>query len=167
MREPVSDTMKTVILALGSNIGDGPAHLRQAITAIAALEKVQRVRQSSLYRTPPWGKTDQDWFTNAALVIRTLLPPMALLEACLRIEAQQGRIRQERWGPRVIDIDMITYEGVTSTDPRLTLPHPAAHERAFVLLPLCEIAPGTLLKGKTAEEWLAGVDQSGIVQQKA
>ena len=98
------------------------------------------VRQSSVLTTKPWGKTDQPDFANQAVAVETSLDPIALLDVILGIELDMGRVRQEVWGPRLIDIDMIAYERVEMTSPRLTLPHPYAHERDFVLVPLGEIA---------------------------
>ena len=152
----------TACLALGSNLGDKVGHLRQAAAAIAQLPQTRILAQSSIYRTPPWGKTDQDWFANAALSVETALSPHALLEAVLEIERRLGRIRRERWGPRIIDIDVLTHgDAVLATDT-LTLPHPAMTERAFVLVPLNEIAPDLVIRGKTVRHWLAALDATGI-----
>ena len=127
-------------LSLGANIGDPPAQLAEAITRMAAHPAVSVVRQSSVLTTKPWGKTDQPDFANQAVEVETSLEPIALLDVILGIELDMGRVRQEVWGPRLIDIDMIAYERVEMTSPRLTLPHPYAHERDFVLVPLGEIA---------------------------
>ncbi len=114
----------------------------------------RRCRKSSLWRarafyeTPPWGKTDQPAFANAALTVRTSLSPRALLETGLEIERAMGRVRLERWGPRRIDIDVLTYGDEHIAEPHLTIPHPAIAERAFVLVPLLEIAPDFVLDGK-------------------
>ncbi|WP_284178430.1 2-amino-4-hydroxy-6-hydroxymethyldihydropteridine diphosphokinase [Rhabdaerophilum sp. SD176] len=149
-------------LALGSNLGDKVGHLRQAATAIAQLPQTRILAQSSIYRTPPWGKTDQDWFANAALSVETNLSPAALLAAVLEIERQLGRVRRERWGPRIIDIDVLAHgDAVLATDT-LTLPHPAMTERAFVLVPLNEIAPDLVIRGKPVNQWLAGLDAASI-----
>ncbi|MFY8114795.1 MAG: 2-amino-4-hydroxy-6-hydroxymethyldihydropteridine diphosphokinase [Rhabdaerophilum sp.] len=152
----------TAHLALGSNIGDKIGHLRQAAAAIGRLPATRLLRQSSIYRTPPWGKTDQDWFANAALSVETGLAPQALLDAVLEIERQLGRIRRERWGPRVIDIDVLLHGEAVLATPTLTLPHPAMTERAFVLIPLAEIAPDLVIRGKGIGEWLTGLDAGGI-----
>ena len=127
-------------LSLGANIGDPPAQLAEAITRMAAHPAVSVVRQSSVLTTKPWGKTDQPDFANQAVAVETSLEPLELLDVILGIELDMGRVRQEVWGPRLIDIDMIAYERVEMTSPRLTLPHPYAHERDFVLVPLGEIA---------------------------
>ncbi|MCZ8182234.1 MAG: 2-amino-4-hydroxy-6-hydroxymethyldihydropteridine diphosphokinase [Beijerinckiaceae bacterium] len=149
-------------LALGSNLGDKVGHLRRAAEAIAQLPETRILARSSIYRTPPWGKTDQDWFANAALAVETALSPPALLAAVLEIERRLGRVRRERWGPRIIDIDVLAHgDAVLATDT-LTLPHPAMTERAFVLVPLNEIAPDLVIRGKTVKQWLAGLDATGI-----
>lgn len=130
-------------LALGANIGDPPAQLDAALTALAAQPDIEVLARSSVRVTAPWGKTDQPEFFNMAASIRTRLDPHQLLLACLGVEAEMGRQRLEHWGPRVIDIDVIAYERVILNTPNLTLPHRFAHERDFVLTPLREIAPGT------------------------
>ena len=126
-------------LSLGANIGDPPAQLAEAIRRIDAHPAIGVIRQSSVLATKPWGKTDQPDFANQAVAVETSLEPLELLDVMLGIELDMGRVRQEVWGPRLIDIDMIAYERVEMTTPRLTLPHPHAHERDFVLVPLGEI----------------------------
>ena len=149
-------------LALGSNMGDKLGHLDAALRAIAALPGTNLRRASHIYRTPPWGKTDQDWFANAVVEIETTLAPEALLDAVLAIEIEQGRVRRERWGPRIIDIDILSYGEIRLALPRLTLPHPAMSERAFVLMPLREIAPDYRIGSQTIAERLAELDTQGI-----
>ena len=136
-------------LSLGANIGDPPAQLAEAIRRMAAHPAVSVVRQSSVLTTKPWGKTDQPDFANQAVEVETSLEPIALLDVILGIELDMGRVRQEVWGPRLIDVDMIAYERVEMTSRRLTLPHPYAHERDFVLVPLGEIAADVV-------EWIVG-----------
>ena len=128
-------------LVLGANIGDPPAQLAEAVRRIDARPAISVVAQSSVLTTKPWGKTDQPDFANQAVAVETSLEPLDLLDVILGIELDMGRVRKEVWGPRVIDIDMIAYERVEMATPRLTLPHPHAHERDFVLAPLGEIAP--------------------------
>lgn len=152
----------TAYLAVGSNIGDKVGNLRAAVEAIAALPETRVTARSSAYRTPPWGKTDQDWFANAVIAVETGLAPLALLEACLAIEVRLGRIRRERWGPRLIDIDLLRHGRSARTSEYLTLPHPAMHERAFVLIPLQEIAPRIKVAGQPINTLLAGLDTAGI-----
>ena len=126
-------------LSLGANLGDPPAQLAEAIRRIAAHPAIHVGRQSSVLATKPWGKTDQPDFANQAVEVETSLTPLELLDVILGIELAMGRVREEVWGPRLIDIDMIAYERVEMQTPRLTLPHPYAHERDFVLDPLREI----------------------------
>lgn len=149
-------------LALGSNIGDKVGHLRQAMQAIAALPGTRITARSSVYRTPPWGKTDQDWFANAVIAVETTLAPEPLLAACLAVERELGRVRRERWGPRVIDIDVLLHGDHAWASPSLTLPHPAMTERAFVLVPLAEIAPDLMVKGHSVRHWRDRLETTGI-----
>lgn len=130
-------------LSLGANIGDPPAQLAEAVRQLAAHEHIAVAIQSSVIRTKAWGKTDQPDFANMALEIETDLTPHDLLSATQTIEAGLGRVRHEKWGPRLIDIDMIAYERLEMDTDRLTLPHRFAHERDFVLVPLREISPET------------------------
>ena len=136
-----------VALALGSNIGGKVDNLRRALRAIASEGGVELTAVSRFYRTAPWGKTDQDWFVNACALARTKLEPEALLERVKRLEVELGREPTERWGPRVIDIDLIAYGDVALKTERLTLPHPELFNRAFVLMPLAEIAPDLVIAG--------------------
>lgn len=133
--------MAEAILALGANIGDPAAQIEAAISAIAENERITLLRRSSIIITPPWGVTDQNEFHNGAVLVETDLQPLELLDVCQAIEKRLGRVRTTKWGPRVIDIDMIAYDRVEMKSERLTIPHPYAHERAFVLDPVREIAP--------------------------
>ena len=128
-------------LSLGANIGDPPGQLAQAIAHIAANPQITVTKQSSRLITKPWGKTDQPDFANMTIEISTTLQPLALLDVLLGIELVMGRVRDIVWGPRLIDIDIIAYDRLELSAPRLKLPHPHAHEREFVLDPLREIAP--------------------------
>ena len=130
-------------LSLGANIGDPAAQLDEAIRQMDAHFDIQVTSQSQKIITKAWGKTDQPDFANMAIAVETSLEPIDLLDVLLGIELAMGRVRKEVWGPRLIDIDIIAYEGVEMKTPRLTLPHPYAHERDFVLDPLREIAPDT------------------------
>jgi dihydropteroate synthase len=144
---PKDDGKARIVLALGGNVGDKANNLRRALSAIAAEPGVELTAVSRLYRTPPWGKTDQDWFVNACALGRTSLAPEALLERVKRLEVELGRKPTERWGPRVIDIDLIAYDEVALKTERLTLPHPELFNRAFVLVPLAEIVPDLVIGG--------------------
>ena len=152
-----------VLLGLGGNVGDAAATIA---AALARLEEsgVAIVARSSLYRTAPWGKTDQPPFVNACAVVRTDLAPRALLARILAVEIDLGRQRGERWGPRTIDIDILDYDGLALDEPGLTLPHPHLTERAFVLIPLAEIAPDRVVAGRPVRDWAAAVDGSGVTR---
>jgi 2-amino-4-hydroxy-6-hydroxymethyldihydropteridine diphosphokinase len=117
---------------------------------------------SSLYRTPPWGKLDQPDFLNAAAAVETALSPRALLDLCLDVERRLKRVREERWGPRLIDIDILVFGDRVIHETGLEVPHPRMLERAFVLAPLAEIAPGLSVGGRSVSERLVAVDISGI-----
>ncbi|WP_420963804.1 2-amino-4-hydroxy-6-hydroxymethyldihydropteridine diphosphokinase [Brucella sp. IR073] len=155
--------MKRAWLGLGGNIGDPVAAMGQALRMLDERKDARVVKVSSVYRTPPWGKTDQAWFHNACAEIETALSPVALLDACLDIEKGLKRLRLERWGPRTIDIDVLAFEGVEHLDaPTLTLPHPRMTDRAFVLVPLAEIAAGLAVNGRTVAEWRDACDDKGV-----
>lgn len=159
---PPTDTHVEAYLGLGGNVGDPVASMAEALRRIDADPHCMVAAVSRLYRTPPWGKTDQDWFVNAAAAIRTALSPEALLDLCLDIERAMKRVRSERWGPRTLDIDILAYDAVEMSGPRLELPHPRMIERAFVLMPLVDVAPELAVGGAHVAAWLAGVDQTGI-----
>src|SRR6202451_2494165 len=144
---PKDDGKARIILALGGNVGDKARSLRRALRAIARERGIELTAVSRLYRTAPWGKTDQDWFVNACALGRTSLKPEALLQRVKRLEVEVGREPAVRWGPRVIDIDLIAYDEVTLKTERLTLPHPELFNRAFVLVPLTEGAPDLVIAG--------------------
>lgn len=129
-------------LSLGSNMGDRRANLRMAIERLGAVHGLAITRVSRTYRTAPVGVTDQPEFLNLVLEARATLAPGALLQASQTVERELGRTRGERWGPRIIDIDLLLYDDVAIATPELTLPHPRMWERAFVLVPLAEIASG-------------------------
>lgn len=155
--------MVRAFVALGSNLGDTQAHLRLALEALARLPQTRLVAQSRLYRTPPWGVLDQPPFLNAAVELETALAPHALLDELSAIEQAAGRLREgERWGPRTLDLDLLHVDGVVLNDARLTLPHPRIAERAFVLLPLAELAPELDLPGQgRVASLLDAIDKHG------
>ena len=132
-------------VGLGANLGDPAANVRVAAARLAALPGISACRLSGLYETAPWGKTDQPWFVNAAAELTVDLPPDDLLTALQAIEADLGRVRHERWGPRTIDLDYLLDERHTSSTPRLMLPHPELENRAFVLAPLADLRPDLVL----------------------
>lgn len=135
--------MSKAYLSLGANLGDPVAQIKAAIAQLNDHAAIAVIAQAPLRRTKPWGKTDQPDFFNTAIEIETGLSPLQLLKVCQSVENALGRQRAERWGPRTIDIDIIAYERIEITEAQLTLPHPHAHERDFVLEPLREIAPQT------------------------
>jgi dihydropteroate synthase len=141
------DGRARIALALGGNVGDKALSLRRALRAIAREPGIELTRVSRLYRTAPWGKTDQDWFVNACVLGLTRLGPEALLERMKALEIDLGRTPGERWGPRLIDIDLVAYDDIALRTERLTLPHPELFNRAFVLVPLAEIAPDLVIAG--------------------
>ncbi len=149
-------------LGLGGNIGDPVAAMAAALQRLDTREDCRVVAVSRLYRTPPWGKTDQADFYNACAAVETRLSPEALLDACLEIEREMKRVRIERWGPRTIDMDVLTYDGVESRTDRLEIPHPRMSERAFVLMPLADIAASMLVNGRSVAAWLEESDRTGI-----
>lgn len=156
--------VRAAYLGLGGNLGDRAATLARAADAIGRLPGTRLLARSSLYETPPWGETEQGAFLNAALAVETDLSPERLLAEGLAIERSLGRVRERRWGPRAIDIDILHVEGVGRTEPGLVLPHPYLTERAFVLVPLAEIAPALEIEGRSVASWLAGLDRTGITR---
>lgn len=151
------------LIGLGSNVGDKPANIAQAIELLTGPGDIRLVRASSLYRTAPWGVLDQDWFVNACIAVATDLEPHDLLARCLGAEQTMKRVREQRWGPRVIDVDVLTYRDAVLNDPDLTLPHPRITERAFVLVPLSEIAPEIEIAGHPLAHWLARVNTGEVI----
>ncbi len=138
--------MAAALISAGSNLGDSLTTLRQAV-AESAQQAGEVTACSAVYRTRPWGFTAQPDFLNAAFALETNLPPDELLAVLQRIELTHGRERLQHWGPRTLDLDIIDYAGVTADSQRLTLPHPRALQRAFVLLPLDEIVPDYIFTG--------------------
>jgi 2-amino-4-hydroxy-6-hydroxymethyldihydropteridine diphosphokinase len=150
------------IVSLGSNIGDKAGNIARAITELTADGKVTLAARSRDYRTPPWGKTDQDWFVNACIAVKTALPPRELLNRCQAVEAKLKRVRKEHWGPRVIDLDVIWFRGESIDEPDYIVPHPRTLERAFVLVPLAEIAPDLVIAGRSVSAHLARIERTGV-----
>jgi 2-amino-4-hydroxy-6-hydroxymethyldihydropteridine diphosphokinase len=156
--------MAEALIALGGNVGDVRATLERAVAMLCDGTAIRPLARSSDYRTPPWGVTDQAAFVNAALAVTTALSPHELLDRAMACERRLGRDRSQEthWGPRPIDIDILAYDDVEIRDPDLTLPHPLLFERAFVLVPLAEIAPDRMIGGIRVRDALARVDVSGI-----
>lgn len=138
----------TAVIALGSNLDDPEAHVRRAFAQLAALPDTRVTGRSSLYRTAPVGYADQPSFVNACAKVETRLAARALLDALLAIERQHGRVREIPNGPRTLDLDVILYGGAMIDVPGLQVPHPRAHERAFVLAPLVEVWPEAEIPGR-------------------
>jgi len=155
----------TAWVALGSNQGRSRRHLRDAAAALSTLPGTSLRAVSSLYRTPPWGDPDQDDFLNAVACLRTSLEPEPLLDRLLDTERRLGRERksERRWGPRTIDLDLLLHGAAEVDSPRLVLPHPRLHERAFVLVPLAELDPALPIpRHGTVANCLDGLDRTGI-----
>ncbi|ALV26951.1 2-amino-4-hydroxy-6-hydroxymethyldihydropteridine diphosphokinase [Pannonibacter phragmitetus] len=152
----LADNAVRAALGLGSNMGDPKANLAAAIARLDASEGISVLAVSSAYRTPPWGPIPQDDYRNICLVIETVLSPRDLLGRCLEIERELGRVRDVRWGPRIIDIDVLIYGGEQVEEEHLSIPHPRMGERAFVLVPLAEIWPDAPIGGgRSAAQALA------------
>jgi 2-amino-4-hydroxy-6-hydroxymethyldihydropteridine diphosphokinase len=153
---------KTVYLGLGTNLGDREANLHDAMTALPP--SILVLEQSPVYATQPWGVIDQPTFLNLVLKGKTRLAPLALLAYLKDLEIRLGRLPSVRYGPRKIDIDILLYADLILDRPGLTIPHPGLHERAFVLVPLADLAPDLIhpVFRKTICQLLAGVDISGV-----
>lgn len=150
-------------IGLGSNLDDPPAQLARAQDELDSIPGTRLLRRSSLYRSAPWGVVEQPVFVNAVVEIETRLSPRALLHALLSIEQAHGRDRAvERWGPRTLDLDLLAYADLRIDEPGLVVPHPRLAQRAFVLMPLAEIAADFVVAGAgRVRELLARVDQAG------
>jgi 2-amino-4-hydroxy-6-hydroxymethyldihydropteridine diphosphokinase len=151
-------------LGLGGNVGDSRIILDRAVTLLCDGKGVRLIARSADYRTSPWGFKNQPPFINLCIAVETTLSPCDLLARAQEVEQQLGRDRahEKRWGPRTADIDIIAYDNLTIDELGLTLPHPRLFERAFVLMPLAEIAPDLVIGGKSVRAALAGIDPAGI-----
>ena len=156
--------MAEALLGLGGNLGDVRLSLDRAVELLCEDGRAKVRAQSSDFRTPPWGVEDQPAYINRCVMLETGLGPRALLERALAVERALGRdrARERRWGPRPIDIDLLSYDDVVIDEPGLTLPHPHWAQRAFVLVPLAEIAADRVIGGVSVRDALARVDASGI-----
>ncbi len=156
--------MTEALLALGGNVGDSRSILDRAIAMLCDGKEVRLTARSSDYRTPPWGLKYQPSFVNLCIAVETKLPPRDLLERAQAVELRLGRDRahEKRNGPRTADIDIIAYDDVALDTPNLTLPHPRLFERAFVLVPLNEIAGNRVIAGRKISEALGDLDLAGI-----
>jgi len=146
------------ILSVGGNLDDVVKAFAAAINALRDHPQVSDVRNSSVWRTRPWGRKDQPDFLNMVLKLSTAMTPQLLLGFCQSLETAAGRVRQARWAPRTLDIDIVSFDDLSVNSRYLTIPHPRAHERLFVLAPMVQIAPEQRLRGYAVEEWLARLD---------
>lgn len=149
------------VIGIGANLGDRLATMREAVRRVEDVEGVRLIARSHVYETAPVGVLDQPTFLNGAISALCTLSPMALLEALLGVERALGRTRSSadvRWGPRAIDLDVLWLEGIVLADPRLVVPHPRLHERAFALVPMLEIVPGAI-DPRSGEPFVAPHDE--------
>nr|AAU84902.1 6-hydroxymethyl-dihydropterin-pyrophosphokinase [Peptoclostridium acidaminophilum] len=154
--------MISACISLGSNMGERLSNLKAAVDMVAGLETTALTAESAVYETEPWGLKDQDRFLNMCIKIETELSPKELLKKLQEIELGLGRKRLIRWGPRTIDLDILIYDDVQMDDEQLTLPHPRITERAFVLMPLLEIAGDIIINGRHLSSWLEDISDQGI-----
>lgn len=158
--------MSPAWLALGGNVGDSRALLDRAIAMLCEGTRVRLTARSSDYETPPWGVTDQPPFVNLCIAVETTLAPRDLLLRAHEVERALGRDRanEQRWGPRTVDIDIVAYDDFVIQEPDLVLPHPRLFERAFVLVPLAEIAPDLQISGTRIADAAAQIDANGVAR---
>ena len=153
--------MTKAVLSVGSNLGDRLGHLQSTVDGLRS--EVRAV--SPVYTTPPWGGVEQEDFLNAVVIVEGDRDPAGWLARAHELEQAAGRVREVRWGPRTLDVDIVTVDGVRSDDPDLTLPHPRAYERGFVLVPWADVEPDAVLPGYgPIRELLAGLDLTGITR---
>ncbi len=166
--EPEITAVKPVIayIGLGANLGEPARQVAQALAALSQAPEVEVVKVSRFYLTPPLGPPGQPWYVNAVAQVKTRLTPEELMRVLLAVERRLGRERGERWGPRLIDLDLLLYDGEVLQGPEVTVPHPEMHRRAFVLVPLAEIASEAWHPGleKTVRELLAAMDPGEVAE---
>lgn len=161
----MSGTSRQVVLALGSNIGDRLAVLQAGVDHLAAAPGLRLLAVSAIFETTPVGGPDQPDYLNAVLLADSELSARSILDHCQAAERALGRVRKERWGPRTLDVDLIACDDEVSSDPVLTLPHPRAHERAFVLAPWLDVDPQAHLVGfGMVADLLADADMTGVAR---
>lgn len=154
--------MKKVYLGLGTNVGQREKNLREAVSIIEKTATIDMIKVSSIYETEPWGYEEQNDFLNLCLEIKTDLTPQQLLEKCQEVEDKMGRQREEKWGPRIIDVDILIYDNLEVDTSNLVIPHPRIQDRTFVLIPLQELNPNLMIKGKSIEQWLKSLAQKEV-----
>lgn len=152
------DRATVTYLSLGANLGDREDILWQALHALDEADGIKLTAVSPIYETAPWGKTDQPAFLNLCAQLETMLEPKELLAVCQGIEQKLGRVRHEHWGARIIDIDIVAMDGISTESDTLSIPHPYAVKRAFVLVPLFDIAPDLVVERRPVWEWLKEVE---------
>ena len=150
-------------IGLGSNMGDKAKNIDRAVALLTSDGRVKLVARSRDYRSAPWGIAEQDWFVNACVTVQTDLSARDLLKRCQDVENVMGRERKQKWGPRLIDVDILTYRDQVISEPDLTVPHPLIAERGFVLIPLMEIAPEIVLKGQSLQGLVEAIDARDVV----
>ena len=159
----------TAYIGIGSNLGDSQTHCEAAINTLDNIPEIVVTQKSSLYKTEPLGTKAQDWFINAVVEIKTNMNPERLLNVLLKVEENMGRVRQEKWGSRIIDLDLLFYENLIFKKPELEIPHPEIPNRSFVLVPMFEICPNFLhptLK-LTITELLNSIPKKTAIQRLA
>jgi 2-amino-4-hydroxy-6-hydroxymethyldihydropteridine diphosphokinase len=158
-----SQSTYDALIGIGSNVGDKAANIARAIDLLCSDGAVRLVAASRLYRSAPWGILDQDWFVNGAAAVATDVGPHDLLRRCLWVEDEMGRVRSVKWGPRLVDVDVLTYRGETIDSPDLKVPHPFIEQRSFVLVPLLDIAADEMVRGRWVRDLAADIDTSDCV----
>lgn len=154
--------MSKAYLSIGSNLGDRLLFLQEAVRSLRTHPAVSCVEKSALYRSSPWGVTDQGEFYNAVLGVETTLSPQALLAVCQEIEQQAGRVRLRHWGERTLDLDILFYDALSLFEPQLKIPHPYVQARLFVLIPLLDVVDSCL--HAQVVQWISACPDQGLVE---
>ncbi len=162
-RKPGTTSLFDAALGLGSNMSDKAANIERAIELLTADGGVKLVDRSRNYKSAPWGVADQDWFVNACVTVQTDLSARALLKRCQDVENNMGRERKQKWGPRLIDVDILTYRDQTIRETDLIVPHPHIAERGFVMIPLQEVAPNLKINRQPLSALIKRLDVRDIV----
>jgi 2-amino-4-hydroxy-6-hydroxymethyldihydropteridine diphosphokinase len=149
-------------IGLGSNVGDKRANIARAVSLLTSDGDIRLIARSRDYRSAPWGVLEQDWFVNAVITVSTALSARQLLQRCQRVENEMGRVRLRKWGPRLIDVDVLAYRDQVIDEPDLKVPHPLIAERGFVVLPLKEIAPSLSIRGQSLDQMLERLDTADL-----
>ena len=158
----MTGTKHQVFIGLGGNVGDVLSNMAKALRFLDSDPEIELMAVSPVYTTPPWGITEQDWFLNACARLKTSLEPKELLSRCIAAEKSLKRIRNKRWGPRTIDIDILLFDDLEIDEDQLTVPHPRMYERQFVLKPLSDLDSSLIVNGKSVADWLILLDEPPI-----